>query len=142
PPTTSSRPAPKTRPDPRHLGDPIAMERCRGSGFPEDAMTTHDDPQPTVAGPQSEAAVAPSDVHVPFLPTVLSEEQRRLLIVALDRIVPPRDGLPGAGGLGVDASIDRTLALTPTMRRLFLDGLAEITRLAERQAGADFATLD
>jgi hypothetical protein len=105
-------------------------------------MTTHDDPQPTVAGPQSEAAVAPSDVHVPFLPTVLSEEQRRLLLAVLDRIVPPRDGLPGAGGLGVDASIDRTLALTPTMRRLFLDGLAEIVSAAERQAGADFATLD
>src|SRR5215213_6103409 len=96
-------------------------------------MTAQDNPQPTVAGPQSEAAVAPSATRATTLPSVLSEEQRRMLVAALDRIVPPRDGLPGAGGLGVDASIDRTLALTPTLRRLFLDGLSDIARAAERQ---------
>jgi hypothetical protein len=105
-------------------------------------MTAQDDSQPTLAGPQSEAAVAPSASPASALPTVLSEEQRHVLIAALDRIVPPRDGLPGAGGLGVDASIDRTLALTPTLRRLFLDGLSEIARAAERRAGSDFATRD
>jgi hypothetical protein len=99
--------------------------------------------QPTVAGPQSEASVAPAtEVYAVRVPTVLSEEQRQLLAAVLDRIVPPRDSLPGAGGLGVDASIDRTLAQTPKLRRLFLDGLAEIVRAAEHQTSADFLTLD
>lgn len=110
-------------------------------------MTTHDDQEraaePTVAGPQSEAAVAPaSDVYAGAMPTVLSEEQRRLLVVVLDRIVPPNGALPGAGGLGVDAAVDKTLALTPRLRRLFLDGLAEIAVTAEREMGQDFLALD
>ncbi len=105
-------------------------------------MTTQDHAQPTVAGPQSEAAVAPSEVHAASVPTVLSEEQRGLLMSVLDRIVPPRDGLPGAGGLGVDAAIDRTLAMTPRLRRLFLDGLATIARTAESTSANDFATLE
>jgi hypothetical protein len=76
------------------------------------------------------------------MPTVLSEEQRHLLVAVLDRIVPPRDTLPGAGGLGVDAAIDRTLAQTPRLRRLILDGLAEIVRAAGRETDADFLALD
>jgi hypothetical protein len=111
-----------------------------------DDMTTHNTQdsgtEPTVAGPQSEAAVAPSEVYAVAMPTVLSEGQRTLLIAVLDRIVPPRDGLPGAGGLSVDASIDRTLAMTPKLRRLVLDGLSEIALAAERVAGADFLALD
>ena len=51
-------------------------------------------------------------------------------------------GLPGAGGLGVDASIDRTLAQTPRLRRLLLDGLSQIARAAERTTRTDFQTLD
>jgi hypothetical protein len=113
----------------------------------EAPMTTHDDQEraaePTVAGPQSEAAVAPtSDVYAIATPTMLSEEQRRLLVAVLDRIVPPNGALTGAGGLGVDAAIDRTLAQTPRLRRLFLDGLAEIAVAAECQAGQDFLALD
>lgn len=110
-------------------------------------MTTQDDQEraaePTVAGPQSEAAVAPAgEAYAVAMPTVLSEEQRRLLVAALDRIVPPNGVLPGAGGLGVDAAIDRTLALTPRLRRLFLDGLAEIAVTSERETGRDFLALD
>jgi hypothetical protein len=73
---------------------------------------------------------------------VLSEEQRRLLVAVLDSIVPPREGLPGAGGLGVDAAVDRTLSQTPKLRRLILDGLSQIVVAAERTAGADFLALD
>lgn len=110
-------------------------------------MTTHDDQEraaePTVAGPQSEAAVAPAGETVAVAtPTMLSEEQRRVLVAVLDRIVPPNGALPGAGGLGVDAAIDKTLALTPRLRRLFLDGLAEIAVTAERKTGRDFLALD
>jgi hypothetical protein len=73
---------------------------------------------------------------------VLSGEQRRLLVAVLDRIVPPNGALPGAGGLGVDAAVDKTLALTLRLRRLFLDGLAEIAVTAERETGQDFLALD
>lgn len=117
-------------------------------------MTLHDDQdaaaevtgaEPTVAGPQSEAAVAPTEAPAAYaiaMPAVLSEEQRQLLAAVLDRIVPPREGLAGAGGLGVDAAIERTLALTPALRRLFLDGLTEIVLASARQTGRDFLALD
>jgi hypothetical protein len=110
-------------------------------------MTTHDDQEraaePTVAGPQSEAAVAPSsEISATPMPTMLSEEQRRLLVAVLDRIVPPNGALPGAGGLGVDAAIDRTLAQTSRLRRLFLGGLTEVAVTAERETGQDFLALD
>ena len=100
---------------------------------------------PTVSGPQSEAAIAPSpDAGVPISQgyTVLSEEQRRLLAAVLDCLVPARDGLPGAGSLGVDAAIDRTLAQTPRLRRVFLDGLAEIMATSVRQTRLEFPALD
>ena len=110
-------------------------------------MTTHNTQdsaaEPTVAGPQSEASVAQAGEGSAVKPaSVLSEEQRRLLVAVLDRIVPPREGLPGAGGLGVDAAIDRTLALTPTLRRLVLDGLAEIALAAERVTDKEFLALE
>jgi len=78
-------------------------------------MTTHDDQErvaePTVAGPQSEAAIAPtSEVYAVSMPTMLSDDQRQLLVAVLDRIVPPTGALPGAGGLGVAEAIERTLA--------------------------------
>ncbi len=106
--------------------------------------------EPTVAGPQSEAAVAPApDASVPVSqvyaappPSVLSDEQRALLTLVLDRIVPANGSLPGAGGLGVAAVIDRTLAQTPKLRRVFLSGLAEIEVASQRQAGQPFAVLD
>ena len=119
-------------------------------------MTAHDDQtaaneaaaEPTVAGPQSElavtsveAATVPSAYSSPT-PAMLSDEQRALLVAVLDTVVPPRDGLAGAGGLGVGASIERTLALTPHLRRLFLEGLAEIALTAARQTGRDLADLD
>ena len=101
-------------------------------------MTVHDEQErahgdqeraaePTVAGPQSEAAVAPaSEVYAVALPTVLSDEQRRLLVAVLDRIVPPNGDVPGAGALGVGESIERTLAGSAPLRRLVLEGLVEI----------------
>jgi hypothetical protein len=104
--------------------------------------------EPTVAGPQSEPAVTSVEAAIvasPYAsppPAVLSDEQRALLVAVLDAVVPPRDGLAGAGGLGVDASIERTLALTPHLRRLFLDGLAEIEQAAARRSARDFSGLD
>jgi len=107
-----------------------------------------DETEPTVAGPQTEAAVTSVDAASPAgafaapMPSVLSDDQRALLIAVLDRIVPPRQGLAGAGGLGVDGPIERTLALTPSLRRLFLEGLTQIELASARQTGRAFGDLD
>jgi hypothetical protein len=118
----------------------------------DDRMSTHDAPEqadePTVSGPQSEAAVAPapdvpvSRVYAVPAASVLSDEQRALLTSVLDVIVPANGSLPGAGGLGVAAVIDRTLAQTPKLRRVFLNGLAEIEVASQQQAGQPFGSLD
>jgi hypothetical protein len=44
----------------------------------------------------------------------------------LNCIVPEGADLPGAGDLDVDASIEGTLSTAPKLRRLFLDGLAQV----------------
>lgn len=78
-----------------------------------------------VAGPQSAAGVTPREAPVD-LPGVLNEDQRTLLTAVLDRLVPARAGLAGAGGLGGAAVLDRTLAASPALRRLFFEGLTAI----------------
>jgi hypothetical protein len=60
---------------------------------------------------------------------VLNDPQRALLRAVLNEVVPPRGDLPGAGDLDVGSSIERTLAASPRLRRLFLDGLASLTVL-------------
>ena len=121
----------------------------------DDRMSAQDDreqaAEPTVSGPQSEAAVvsAPeaaggvpvSQVYAVPPPSVLSDEQRALLTSVLDVIVPPNGSLPGAGGLGVAAVIDRTLAQTPRLRRVFLNGLTQIEVTSQQQAGQPFGSL-
>ena len=56
----------------------------------------------------------------------------------LNRIVPARTDLPGAGDLDVGASIEHTLSTAIRLRRLFLDGLLQIDVTAQRQAGRRF----
>ncbi len=114
-------------------------------------MTTSNEPtaaEPTVAGPQAEAAVTSVEAAVPAgpyaapMPPILSDEQRQLLAAILDVIVPPREGLAGAGSLGVGSMIERTLALTLSLRRLFLEGLTEIQVASARHSNRDFLALD
>ena len=64
--------------------------------------------------------------------SVLDEAQRAALKSVLNRLVPPRTDLPGAGDLDVGASIERSMASSPRLRRLLLDGLTEIVIIAER----------
>jgi hypothetical protein len=80
-----------------------------------------------VAGPQAAPAVAPQPTPS-AAPPILDAEQRALLQAVLNRIVPARPdaNLPGAGDLDVTSSIERTLAVSAKLRRLFLDGLATI----------------
>jgi hypothetical protein len=77
-----------------------------------------------VAGPQADSAgEAPRGTAVG---AALDAEQRALLAAALDRLLPPNGDLPGAGGLGVAEAIERTLAGSAPLRRLFLEGLVEL----------------
>ena len=79
----------------------------------------------TVAGPQAAAGVTPREASA-ALPEVLGEDQRALLTAVLERLVPARAGLAGAGGLGGAAVLERTLAASPALRRLFFEGLLAI----------------
>jgi hypothetical protein len=95
-----------------------------------------------VAGPQVEAAVTP--VPTPALaPPVLTSEQRALLRAALNRIIPSNERMPSAGDIDVGATIERTLSTTPRLRRLFLDGIAElaITGFLELEPAGQTAVL-
>jgi hypothetical protein len=82
-------------------------------------------PTPDVAGPQTEASVT-SRPPSPSAPSVLDESHRALLKSVLNRLIPPRDDLPGAGDLDVGDSIERAMAGSPRLCRLLLDGLTEI----------------
>ncbi len=95
----------------------------------------------TVAGPQAAAAVTPREPPA-AAPSVLDGAQEALLGAVLNRLIPEADGLPGAGDLGIIATIDRTLAAYPLLRRLFHDGLVEIEVESARQAQSGFIGLD
>jgi gluconate 2-dehydrogenase subunit 3-like protein len=69
---------------------------------------------------------------------VLDHEQRALLRAVLNRIIPARDELPGAGDLDVDVSLEQSLVSAVELRRLVLDGLSEI----DVRAGRAFVELD
>ena len=94
-----------------------------------------------VAGPQAEPAVTSREAP-PVTPAVLDGVQRTLLGAILNRIVPANGELAGAGDLDVAASIERTLAISPALRRLFLDGLTAIQLWSARLADRDFRDLD
>ncbi|MCA1668445.1 MAG: gluconate 2-dehydrogenase subunit 3 family protein [Thermomicrobia bacterium] len=95
----------------------------------------------TVAGPQAVAAVTPREPPA-VAPSVLTGEQEALLGAILNRIIPEAGDLPGAGDLGIIATIDRNLAAYPSLRRLFCDGLVEIEVESARQSHAGFTGLD
>lgn len=95
----------------------------------------------TVAGPQAAAAVTPREPPV-IAPSVLNSEQEALLGAALNRIIPATGDMPGAGDLGIIATIDRTLAAYPLIRRLFCDGLVAIDVESARQYQVGFLSLD
>jgi hypothetical protein len=78
----------------------------------------------------------------PAGPTVLSDEQRALLVAVLNVLIPPRDDLPGAGDLGAGGFIERAMAAAPALCRLVLDALAAVEGATARRAGAAFAALD
>jgi hypothetical protein len=97
--------------------------------------------EPEVAGPQAIPAVTAQPTPA-SAPQLLDDERRALLRSMLNRIVPAHAELPGAGDLDVGASIERTLATSIRLRRLFLDGLNEVAIIAQGQSGTAFIDLD
>jgi len=93
-----------------------------------------------VAGPQTAAAATPREAPT-STPRVLDDAQRALLRVVLNCLIPARGDLPAAGDLGVSESIERTLASTSALRRLFFEGLVEIDLTSGRLASAPLASL-
>jgi hypothetical protein len=72
---------------------------------------------------------------------VFSEAQRGLLRLALNRIIPPVATQPGAGDLGLAEAIEALARTSLALRRLFLEGLAELELMAWRQTDHRFADL-
>ena len=60
-------------------------------------------------------------------PAFFVSEQMDLLTAVLDRIVPSEAGLPGAGELRVATYVDRIVAQSAHLRKLFAAGLAELS---------------
>ena len=71
----------------------------------------------------------------------LSEPQRALLDMVLDRIIPREGELPGAGELGVAGHIDGVVGKSRELRRLFAEGLASIEITGSEMFSSEFAAL-
>ena len=72
---------------------------------------------------------------------VFSPAQRSLLTEVINRIIPAKDKLLGAGDLGIAASIEETAAGTRELTRLFNDGLAQIGLAAGPDSAGGFEAL-
>ena len=57
---------------------------------------------------------------------IFSSDQRSLLTAVINRIIPSKDQMPGAGDLGIGAFIEGVVAENSGLTRMFNEGLAEI----------------
>ena len=60
----------------------------------------------------------------------LSRNQRELLAAVGDRIIPPGDGVPGAGEVGVAEHVEGIAGISPQSRALFTKGLKAIEAIS------------
>ena len=67
--------------------------------------------------------------------------QRELLVSVLNRIVPAAGAFPGAGDLGVASYLDRVVGQSTALRRLFAQGLVQITLMSQAQYAQPFTML-
>lgn len=72
---------------------------------------------------------------------IFSPAQRLLLTGVINRIIPARDSLPGAGDLGLAAYIEDAAAGTPESTSLFNSGLVQIEVAAGRDSAEGFEAL-
>ena len=71
---------------------------------------------------------------------MLSDDQRRTLASVLDEVIPPRaDGrLPGAGALGLAATVEGVLRATPDLGSMIAEGLTSLDDAARARMGRAF----
>jgi hypothetical protein len=70
-----------------------------------------------------------------------SQAQSSLMAEVLDQIVPPGDGFPGAGELGVAEHVDAVLSRSPRLVRLFSDGLLAIEQISLGMFSQEFSAV-
>lgn len=71
----------------------------------------------------------------------LTQAQQEILTSVLDTVIPPDGDLPGAGEAGVTDYIDDVLTESESLRRLFLNGLADIEIASGESYSAVFESL-
>lgn len=71
---------------------------------------------------------------------ILSADQRALLAAVLNRIVPAKSEMPGAGDIGIAEFVESVAAGSTESRRRLLEGLVQI-QLAASVRGGDFQAL-
>jgi hypothetical protein len=74
-------------------------------------------------------------------PQIFTEGQRELLTAVLNRIIPAEDKFPGAGDLGLAGFVEGVVAQSSKLRRLFIEGLAQIEITAVGKEGKEFLGL-
>ena len=62
--------------------------------------------------------------------TLLTDHQRETLTVLLDRLVPPRGEMPGAGQIGVADYVESVSRGSPRVARTLLDTLKQVDAVA------------
>ena len=67
--------------------------------------------------------------------------QQEFLRGILNRIVPAGGNFPGAGDLGVAAYLDAVVGRTADLRRLFAEGLVQVTIASLAQDGREFVNM-
>ena len=72
---------------------------------------------------------------------IFSPAQRSLLTGVINRIIPAKDDMPGAGGLGIAFFIEDAAATTPSLTRLFNEGLAQISMATSQGPKRGFESL-
>ena len=71
----------------------------------------------------------------------LSPAHRELLEAAVDRIIPPGDGVPGAGEVGAAEHVEGISGVSPQSRALLTKGLKAIEATSGRTHSMEFVTL-
>ncbi len=78
---------------------------------------------------------------MPTIDRVLTDEQLALLTAVVDRIIPPQGDMPGAADVGLAAFIEGVLVAQTTLRRRFIEGLAQINIAASGKGEGGFEGL-
>jgi len=74
-------------------------------------------------------------------PNFFAAAQRELLAVVLNYLVPAAGAFPGAGDLGVGSYLDRVVGQSAALKRLFAQGLVQITLTSQAQYAQPFSVL-